>query len=273
MHTFIQRPSLPLSLYIAQYWCWKLPVGTAIPVIYGGTGVECIFNLGDPIEVIDPYASVLSKGEGIILCPRKKIFRAIGRGKINLLSIRFRSAGFFRLFKIPLTELADELTDAGNIFPKTLFEQLLDEQSKSSSVTLLDNCLLQQLNNVVEEELMNRLIDNVYYQSNLKLQTIVNNSGMSERTFQRKFKIYTGVGGKYFQRTTRFQSCIKALSENPKLNYSGLALTHGYFDQAHFINEFKHFSAVTPQHFIQKEKNGLSHYNNAFYLPFKVVDG
>jgi AraC-like DNA-binding protein len=254
MHTFIQRPSLPLTPYIAQYWCWQLPEGTAIPAIYSGTGVECVFNLGDPIEVIQPYSSIISKGESVILCPRSLHFRAIGRGKINLLSIRFRSAGFFRLFRMPLTELADELIDAGTIFPKPLFDQLLDEQPKCSLVTLLERYLLHQLNNVVEDELMNRLIDNVYYQNNLRLQTIMSNSGMSERTFQRRFKTYTGVGAKYFQRTARFQSCIKALLANPKLNYSQLALTHGYFDQAHLINEFKGFSAVTPQYFIQKNK-------------------
>jgi len=271
MHTFIQRPSLSLTPYIAQYWCWQLPVGTAIPAIYSGTGVECVFNLGDPVEVIQPYSSLISKGEGVILCPRQQHFRAIGTGKVNLLSIRFRSAGFFRLFKIPLTELTDKLIDANNIFPESLFVQLLDEQSKCALVTLLDRYLLHQLNNVVEDKLMNCLIDNIYYQNNLRLPIIMSNSGMSERSFQRKFKMYTGVGAKYFQRTARFQSCIKALLMNPKLNYSQLALTHGYFDQAHFINEFKGFSAFTPQYFIQKTQNDLSYYNNTSYLPFKGV--
>jgi len=269
MHTFIQRPTLPLAPYIAQYWCWQLPKGTAIPVIYSGTGVECLFNLGDPIEVTQPYPSVISKGQSVILCPRRQHFHAIGKGEINLLSIRYRSAGFFRLFGIPLTELTDELIDAGDIFPNFLFQQLLDQQSKDSLVTLLERCLLLQLNNVVEEKMMSSLIDNVYYQSNLRLQTIVKKSGMSERTFQRKFKNYTGVGGKYFQRTARFQSSIKALLANPKLDYSQLALTHGYFDQAHLINEFKTFSAVTPKYFIQKNQYELNHYNNDFYLPSK----
>jgi AraC-like DNA-binding protein len=260
MHTFIHPPSLPLAPYIAQYWHWKLPKGTAIPTIYSGTGVECAFNLGEPIEVVQPYSSIISKGSGVILCPRKQHFRATGSGDINLLSIRFRSAGFFRLFKIPLTELADELIDLGNIFPKSLFEQLLDEQKKCSSVTLLERHLLPQLNKVVEEKLMNYLVDKIYYQKNIKLQTIINNSVMSERAFQRRFKIYTGVSGKYFQRTARFQSCIKALLATPKLNFSQLALTHGYFDQAHLINEFKFFSTVTPQHFVLNKQEGVSHY-------------
>lgn len=226
MYTFIQRPSLPLTPYIAQYWSWKLSEGRAIPTFYAGTGVECIFNLGDPIEVIQPYPSIISTGASAILCPRRQHFSAVGKGKVNLLSIRFRSAGFFRIFRIPFTELADELTDAGNIFPRSLFEKMLDKQSQQSTATLLDDNLLHKSGEIIEDEIMNSVIDNVYYQEHLKLQTIVSNSTMSERSFQRKFKTFTGVNGKYFQRTARFQSCVKSLLANPTLNYSCLALAH-----------------------------------------------
>jgi AraC-like DNA-binding protein len=263
MKATTERPSPLLKPYIAQYWRWELPAGTIIPDIYAGTGVECLFNLGDPLNCLSPYPSLIGTGESVILCPRRKKFQAEAKGKIHLLSIRFRSAGFYQLFKIPLIELADGLTDASNILPCSLFAQLIGNPSQKAMFTLLDNYLLHQLKMVDQDHLMNSLIDNVYYQNSIKFQSVISSFGVGERTLQRKFKIYTGVSGKYFQRTARFQSCVKALISNPKSEHSQLSLSHGYFDQAHFINEFKSFSGLTPQQFIKATPERLSHYNNS----------
>ncbi len=212
MYPLIQRPTALLRPYIAQYWNWELPAGEAIPTIYAGTGVEYVFNLGDPIETIKPYSSIIPTGHSVLLCPRKKHFSAVGKGKINLISIRFRSAGFYQIFGIPLIDFIDRLTSAERIIPNELLGQLLDKKNLEISINRLEAYLLQVLNRRrTNEQKISYLIDKVYYQDNLKLSNLVQNSGMSESTFQRRFKLYTGVSGKYFQRTARFQSCIKSL--------------------------------------------------------------
>jgi AraC-like DNA-binding protein len=68
---------------------------------------------------------------------------------------------------------------------------------------------------------------------------------MSPRYLQRLFLQYTGVTPKLYHKINRFQLSLKLVAKKDS-SLTSIAYDCGYFDQSHFIREFKSFTGVTP---------------------------
>jgi AraC-like DNA-binding protein len=254
----MKMPCSQLNSYIAKYWLWQFPESLSIPEIFPGTGMELLFNLGPPVPTSQPTTGTIGTGQAVLICPRTLSFRASTSGKNKLVSVRFRSSGFFRLFAIPMIELSDRITDAHSLIPDDLIPRLFDAKCDNEIVSILENWLLTRINiGLVSRDGISRTIDDIYYQRHQGgIRDVHQSLNMSERTFQRKFKLYTGVSAKYFDRTARFQSTLKTILSNPTIPYIRTALDNGYYDQPYFINEFKFFTHQSPKQYLSHD---LSH--------------
>lgn len=70
--------------------------------------------------------------------------------------------------------------------------------------------------------------------------------GLSQRQLRRYFEFYIGSTAKTFSQVVRFQNILNAKPSTQSLRYSKMFFDLGYYDQAHFIKEFKNFYGVTP---------------------------
>lgn len=70
--------------------------------------------------------------------------------------------------------------------------------------------------------------------------------GMSAKRFIERFKADVGLTPKHYCRLQRFQRAVTAAHADADLDWSEVALACGYFDQAHFIHDFREFSGLTP---------------------------
>ena len=76
-------------------------------------------------------------------------------------------------------------------------------------------------------------------------EELARHAGLSARQFRRLCIEQTGVGPKVLCRIVRFRHAVNDIA-GAGMNWAEFALDHGYYDQAHFINEFREFSGVTP---------------------------
>lgn len=73
---------------------------------------------------------------------------------------------------------------------------------------------------------------------------------MGRRNFLRRFEASMGITPKMFSRIVRFQQVFAAMdAQQGKIDWGQIAFEAGYFDQAHFINDFREFSGMTPSQF------------------------
>ncbi|WP_155283583.1 AraC family transcriptional regulator [Capnocytophaga felis] len=71
-------------------------------------------------------------------------------------------------------------------------------------------------------------------------------TGISPRHLRRLFEFYIGDTAKTFSQVVRFQSFLKAKTSNQN-NDNPSFYDMGYYDQSHFIKEFKAFYGETPK--------------------------
>jgi transcriptional regulator GlxA family with amidase domain len=69
---------------------------------------------------------------------------------------------------------------------------------------------------------------------------------VSVRQLERGFRRVIGASPKIFARTVRFEQAQRRLMFDPDADLTQLAQECGYFDQAHFIKDFKEFAGKTP---------------------------
>ncbi|MEK6398675.1 MAG: AraC family transcriptional regulator, partial [Terriglobus sp.] len=83
--------------------------------------------------------------------------------------------------------------------------------------------------------------------------------GCSERYLRALFTPQVGLSPKAWHRLQRFRYAANRLHRGDEIRWEALALQCGYYDQAHFANEFRAFSGIDPTTYSRAERPWASH--------------
>lgn len=87
--------------------------------------------------------------------------------------------------------------------------------------------------------------------NDLKISELAKKYNISVRTLERKFNKNTGLTLKKYQLIVRLNKLLEDIYMNKNINWSELALNHGFFDQAHMINVLKKYLGKTPNKYLE----------------------
>jgi AraC-like DNA-binding protein len=80
----------------------------------------------------------------------------------------------------------------------------------------------------------------------VKVRAVCEAVGLSPKRFIDRFRSEVGLAPKQFCRVVRFQRALARAHACAPVDWTEVALACGYFDQAHFIHDFRAFSGLTP---------------------------
>lgn len=176
--------------------------------------------------------------------------------------IVFYGEVFSKMFDFPL----DELTNQGIILENEidpeyhqLHEQLMAGKSDLECVQLIDDFIHREFASLrMEAGKFDQFIAYIRQsQGLLSVEQMKDMANMSKRTLQRKMKATVGVSPKTYSQILRFNHALKMLTTQPELDWHDVLHNSGYYDQAHFIKDFKRFTGRTPSEYM-KGNTGLS---------------
>lgn len=87
----------------------------------------------------------------------------------------------------------------------------------------------------------------------LSIQHLSDKVGYSQKHLIKIFKEHVGLTPKSFLKIMRFQKALREIETNRTANWTQIAYESGYYDQAHFIHDFKDFSGFTPAQFLKQQ--------------------
>jgi methylphosphotriester-DNA--protein-cysteine methyltransferase len=113
----------------------------------------------------------------------------------------------------------------------------------------------------VETGCVKHAVDHILSQPcETRLQTLVEQIGYSQKHFIDLFKRSVGLPPKQYMRILRFQQAIRRMEKNgSSCDWTELALQTGFYDQAHFINDFRNFSGFSPTEYLRLKSNTLNY--------------
>jgi AraC-like DNA-binding protein len=134
-----------------------------------------------------------------------------------------------------------------------MIEKLALAQDNDGMVSIFEYYFLKQLLSAKQKDSYSKY----FLQQHNDLYELSKEVGYSKRWIQLQYKEVFGLSFKGLQSNMRFLKVLdqidKLILQNKSVNFSYLAVSYGYYDQAHFIKEFKHFTGLTPAKYV-KEK-------------------
>ena len=165
------------------------------------------------------------------------------------------------LFNIPAYELTGEMPDLVTLLGnegRVLQDTILQAPGNHQRSIILGNYLEKKLQNrFSEHDAVFSAIRHVIQAE--EISNIPALSGMfcmSERTLERKFKDFAGLSPKLLFRISRFKSTLNDYG-NQTRSLTEIAHACGYYDQSHFISEFKSFSGYHPRQYFHGRPEGV----------------
>jgi|SRR5688572_16783091 len=176
-------------------------------------------------------------------------------GNFNAIGICFQPHALKSVFGMDADELTSSCVDLdlmGNKKKGKLSEQLsntpsLDEQLKILSFYLIDNA--QANHKKSDDSTRFALTQIAQTNGTVSLKELLQQTKLSERTLERRFKSTVGISPKLFSRICRFQESLNQMRKSNYDKLSDIAYENDYADQSHFIRVFKEFTGFSPLDF------------------------
>jgi AraC-like DNA-binding protein len=170
----------------------------------------------------------------------------------------------YPFFPLPMNEMADRVVDAdllwGNDFT-LLRERLLGIKELARKFGTVESFLLRDFQDrlVSNPAVEYALAEIIRRPDQINLSSLNQQIGYSQKHFIAMFKRQVGIAPKAYLKIIRFQKAISEIEQRQKVNWSLMSQDCGFYDQAHFINDFKSFSGFTPEEYV-RAKNDIRNY-------------
>lgn len=251
-------PAPPLDQFIDDIYCL-----TGVPRhrrmnVPPMPSAHLFVNLGGPARLWDSDPSVppAALTDGWFMGVWTRRFEIEYPARVRLVGVHFKPWGMSPFVDLPATDLRDRWAPADAVwrrFPDRVRDRLGDIASATETLR------------VVEEELLSRLVeapsrglDLVRHAGGrleashgvIPIGTLAAAAGVSGNHLATQFTSHVGVTPKRVARIYRFARLILSVDAQRPVDWSQLAQTAGYFDQAHFSREFKDFTGHTPTEYL-----------------------
>ncbi len=235
-------PDISLRNYIYCYWQLRTMKELDHPFVYRVVSDGCIDILLE-----------LSKPEDMFITGFSSSYLEYELGnQFNYIGVRFLPTGFPLMFNIPASELTNNFFKLGEFLPQLsniITSTIPLKSSLSQYKQVFDEHFLAILikgTSLVNPDLrvFNAIGEILKSGGNADIKSL--DVGLSERHLRRLFQFYFGESPKTFGQVVRFQNILRAKPSLESLKKNKIFYDAGYYDQAHFIKEFKNFYGVTP---------------------------
>jgi AraC-like DNA-binding protein len=171
-----------------------------------------------------------------------------------VVGVKFKPGGFYPYYQSSVSELTGGSVDFKQVFlvdSREIEEEIFAQGEVSLAVDQVDRLLREHL---PEPDPNVQFVSDLVYsirddRSIVKVEDAVKLSGMHKRTLQRLFDRYVGVSPKGVIQRYRLHEAADRISCGADVVWTELSLELGYYDQSHFIRDFKAILGLTPEEF------------------------
>lgn len=175
----------------------------------------------------------------------------------KILSITFYPSKFKYFSSIPTFEIKNQLIHPSEIWGRDaldMVKKVSHLHRNEERTNVLETFLLKQFRDIkstlieftISEMIHNNGIGNIRHHAT--------KACLSASRYRVKFAEEMGISPKVYQKLVRVNAVIKYYRKNPAISLTRLAYEFGYFDQSHFIRDFKSVTGCAPRTYFQNNR-------------------
>jgi hypothetical protein len=259
-------PHSYLGSFIKCYWTLEVPAHKDVQrqLIIPDGCIEMIFILGDDVKRYTYEDNFIIQPREMVLGQITEPFFIEPTGYVNTFAVRFYPYGFANFVQTPIKELANRETPITLLFghqsSNELGQKIVRATDTQERIEIVADFLLGKLNDKATiDNIVKTTIDTILStKGNTAINTLLKNDLTKRRQLERKFIKQIGISPKQLGKVIRLQTALKMLLNRQSESLTKIAYESEYYDQAHFIRDFKEFTGTTPGEFLGDDKMTLS---------------
>lgn len=183
------------------------------------------------------------------------------------IGIEFSPAGAYRFFQLRQSELKNRIFLLEEVLgkpAKEIQEIIANTQSINAKIQIIQIYLIKLLSKSESDRILDFCIQLIKNSKGLVTVTeLEKRTGYSSRWLYEKFIEKVGLSPKNFSSIIRFQQVYEKWIKNPQPDFYKDEIYNYFYDQSHFIKEFKRFTGLSPLKFVKSENEfGKIFYKN-----------
>lgn len=217
------------------------------------TGVVIGFQYKGRLSRLDDGAELPLSISGISgLADHCRTFR--NSPDIGTILVLFREAGAAPFFRQPIHELFRESVSLDNFMLRSellsLEEQLAEATADAKRISAVEQFLIKRISPAEPDKLVLAALAIIHKaKGDIRIKDLLDQLHISQSPLEKRFRQAVGTSPKKFASIVRMKNVIKQY--DPANSLTDLAYEGGFYDQAHFIKEFKTFTGDTPENFFK----------------------
>ena len=257
-------PHPDLESLVSCYWTLEIPAekdSERQRIIPDGC-IEMAFILGDDIKRYTSKDEFILQPRAMVLGQTMKPFYIEPTGHVNTFAIRFYPYGFGNFVTTPIEKLANKETALETLFEGAiaLEQKIIQATDSKERIVIIEKFLIEKLSDKkMINTIVKQTVDSLLSSNGTESITNILKEDLSKRRqVERNFKKQIGVSPKQLGKVIRLQTALKLLLNKKTDKLTHIAYESEYFDQAHFIRDFKQFTGINPKQFWDDESMALS---------------
>lgn len=250
----LAEPAAQLRPYIENYWFVSHAPGEEVELrvdVYVDARADLVVNLEAPYRRVVVGGATTEIAGSTLDAQRLVPIRIEQRGLVTLVGVRFRLGGLAPFVRASLDRWSGLTPPPAEVFgdgARDLEVALRASTGQEQSAALLDAFFLGLLRVGEAERAFERaLAALVASGGRASLAELAAAGAVSERQVQRLFASRLGFPPRTVARVVRFQDALRRLMVDPGVPLGDVASAAGYYDQAHFVREFREFTGGVPR--------------------------
>jgi len=243
-------PSPAASPYVECLWALDGPSSGALDPVLPDGHPEIIVHSGDPFAVIAHDGTRTLQAPVLLAGQMRHALALTALGHAHVVGARLRPYGLAAIFGGSSEELTDRVLDLGAIDARLAHHLLVDVAPRPSPIERM-HALDAALCRWAAVQRIDTLVGTACRMATAcggltRVSSLAHATGLSARQFERRFASHVGLAPKSFLRVVRFQRVLRAIDAGTTPDWSRLAVDHGFYDQPHFVNDFRAFTGYAP---------------------------
>ncbi|WP_086821662.1 helix-turn-helix domain-containing protein [Allokutzneria sp. NRRL B-24872] len=222
-----------------------------------------VLNLGAPFRIrASDDVEMAEYADGCVLTTPTRAVEFSYPPQTRSVGVHFKPWGLAPFLPMPAAELCDRPVTVEQVWGRRAVAELRDRLTTANGphemLALLEAELMRRLREISGLGLVRHTSGVIAANSGaVTIGDLSTSAGVSSTHLAQRFKALIGVTPKRLARTYRFTSTVFAINPAEPIDWSAVAGTAGYFDQAHFGHEFRAFTGLTPTRYIEVRQRFL----------------
>jgi hypothetical protein len=222
------------------------------------------FILGDDIKRYTSENEFIIQPRSMVLGQTINPFFIEPTGFVKTFAVRFYPYGFSNFVTIAIKDLANKETPIELLFDKNqgkeLEQNIVSATNTNERIEIIEEFLLHKLEDkALIDNIVKSTIDTLFStRGGTAINSILKDDLSKRRQLERKFVAQIGISPKQLGKVIRLQTALKMVLNQQSETLTEIAYESEYYDQGHFIKDFKEFTGTTPKEFLGDEKMALS---------------